>query len=445
MARSRRRRFGSYRKRVRRFRARAVAILILFGAVLACVALDPFEQTTKNTARRPAKSKPSNTTDSAPRNIALDTKNPAIDVLLTALDGEPEFTFSAPSGWIITNEKNDEIARTSSSASATLGVSPAGGYLLRGGIVDAESLTISSIANDPIKVANQSYRGKITIRKKERGLSVINTVPLEEYLGSVVGSEMYASTTPLSALEAQAVIARTYARWAIEDCGRRPIPDSVEAQAYLGVGRETALTRKAVENTQNLVLTWNGRLLPAFYHSTCGGSTIDGTVLLGSPAPPPLRGGPCGYCEGGKLYRWNISIKTKSLAEICGSLGIPGTCRAVDPAGPAGDKWSKLKLRTQAGEIVTSARTFRNAILKNVKGLMIPSPFIHDVAASPDGIRVTGRGFGHGVGLCQIGAAEMSRRSYNTNTILQHYYPSAELGQAPEKRLVASFDNKIGR
>ena len=139
------------------------------------------------------------------------------------------------------------------------------------------------------KLGSRPYRGKISVRAGARGLRVVNIVGIEAYLASVVGSEMYASSTPAAALEAQAIAARTYARYEIEKRGRIPLPDNQEAQAYYGIERETAATRAAAAATRHRVLAFDDDLLPAFYHSTCGGRTVDGSDLLGSPAPAAPR------------------------------------------------------------------------------------------------------------------------------------------------------------
>jgi stage II sporulation protein D len=424
MARRPRRRRSRTAARRRRF-ARSgfgIASLVVCG-LLAYVAVDSCV-TSPATKSRAARSRRAASEHGAPP-IALRADNPAIDVLLTALDGATDLSFSAPAGWKIQNDAGATVAETASGAASAIGLSASGQFLVRGGVVEGSRLLVVPHGDGPLKVATNSYRGVLSVARSGRAMRVVNRLSLEDYLCSVVGSEMYASSTALAALEAQAVAARTYARWEIEERQRSPLPDNQEAQAYYGVGRETALTRRAVENTRNRILQYDGEILPAFYHSTCGGSTVDGTALLGSEAPPPLRGGPCGYCEQGKLYRWNTTISSKSLAAVCGALGIPGTCRAIDPAGPANDRWSKLKIRSDGGEIATSARAFRNAIMKSVRSASLPSPMLHEVVATNEGIRITGRGFGHGVGLCQIGAAEMARQGFDRAAILNRYYPGA--------------------
>lgn len=353
--------------------------------------------------------------------------DPELDILLTALDGVAMVPFSCNSGWVARDADGREIARTTSGGAASVGIAADGKLLLRGGDAGTRFIQIAALGDEPLQLGKNQYFGKAIFRATDKGVRVVNRVSLEQYLASVVGSEMYASSSPPAALEAQAIAARTYARYAVEELGRSPLPDSQEAQAYYGISRETAATRRAVMATRSQILTFDGETLPAFYHSTCGGSTVDGTVLTGSKAPDPLRGVPCGYCENAKFYRWSAHVSQKSLGSICTSLGIGRQCLKIEPRGDSADSWANLQIIGNAGLSNITARQLRTLILKFGGNVQMPSPFLQEIAGDRDGITVRGRGFGHGVGLCQMGAAEMGRRGFDTIQILNHYYPGARL------------------
>jgi stage II sporulation protein D len=362
------------------------------------------------------------------RGVRLPGNDPAIEILLTALEGSTHVHFASEGGWRITNESGDEVARTTSPLPASFGTTTAGKLALRGAEVDARALTIEGLDGAPIKVGKSTYRGKISVRAGARGLRVVNIVGIEAYLASVVGSEMYASSTPAAALEAQAIAARTYARYEIEKRGRIPLPDNQEAQAYYGIERETAATRAAAAATRHRVLAFDDDLLPAFYHSTCGGRTVDGSDLLGSPAPPPLRGVSCGYCSAAKYFRWNVGIGAIALPALAAELKVGNRIVRIEPLGPADDPWASVQVTGTGGAVKLAARAFRSAVHRARVNAMIPSPFLQEIIGDgKGGITVSGRGFGHGVGMCQMGAAEMARRGQSTEQILRHYYPGVQL------------------
>lgn len=406
-----------------------LVILILLIGILVIVSRQAYH----NKLRIQNGGSPEEVAKSNVPRIVLRPDDPAIDVLITGFEQASELQFSCASGWEARDGSGRVVATTASAAATTVVAGSGGRLLLRGG--DAgKILHISGGDGAPMRLGKSSYYGKVEVTARGRGLRVVNTVSLEQYLASVVGSEMYASSTPAAALEAQAIAARTYARFAIEDRRRTPLPDSQEAQAYYGIGRETAATRAAVLATRSKILTWNGVTLPAYYHSTCGGRTIDGAALHGSPVPPPLRGVPCGYCETGKLYRWSASLKLKNLAAMGGDLGIGRQVFKVEPRGTDEEPWSRIYLLGDVAARTIEARTFRNSAMKHGGGMSMPSPFLTDIETTRDGLTIRGRGFGHGVGLCQVGAAGMARAGADAMQILDHYYPGAQVG-VPEPQI----------
>lgn len=361
---------------------------------------------------------------------AIRGADPTVEILLTELDGKPRFTLQCEKGWVASLPGGAEIARSAAGGLEPVVRSPRGTVLLGSFDTNSTEVLLAPAGEAPIAVGKLKYAGTLRVKAAESGLRVTNCVAMERYVASVVGSEMYASSTPSASLEAQAIAARTYARWSIERRGRVPLPDSQEAQAYFGITRETSATRSAALATAGRVLTYDRDLLPAFYHSTCGGRTIDGSYLLGGSAPPPLRGGACGFCEGGKLYRWNSVVSAEALAETAGDLKLGKRIAQLEPAGPNPDPWSSVKLTGDARASTMPMRAFRSALLRTGNAPSLPSPFVDSVQPHKSGVTISGRGFGHGVGLCQVGAAEMGRRGRTCAQILEHYYPSARVEPA---------------
>lgn len=130
------------------------------------------------------------------------------------------------------------------------------------------------------------YRGLLIIQNKNKKLTVINDIDLEDYLKGVVPSEM-PSGWELEALKAQAIAARSYA---LANLGKRAslgfdLKDTPEDQAYGGASAETSKTNEAVESTTGLVLTYNMKVVPAYYSASAGGQTINASAAWGNDLP----------------------------------------------------------------------------------------------------------------------------------------------------------------
>ncbi len=144
-----------------------------------------------------------------------------------------------------------------------------------GSSIPLESKSLLSIrSNDSrgIWLGKRRYRGELKVRLSSNGLQVINYLGLEDYLASVVGSEMPKSW-PLEALKAQAVAARTYALQRVRKSSFYDIKSTQKSQVYLGLEAETKSTRKAVQRTRSLVMFHRGKLINAVFHSSAGGAT----------------------------------------------------------------------------------------------------------------------------------------------------------------------------
>lgn len=146
---------------------------------------------------------------------------------------------------------------------------------------------------NPVRLNGKAYRGKIEVFVNARGsLTVVNVVPLEDYLLGVVPSEL--GLPQLEAQKAQAVAARTYAIANIGHYGRHgfDMVPTVSSQVYKGVSIETRMGTQAVQQTRGVVATYKGKPITAYYTSTCGGRTEDSENIF-DHSEPYLRGVEC--------------------------------------------------------------------------------------------------------------------------------------------------------
>ena len=319
------------------------------------------------------------------------------------------------------------------------------------------------------------YRGALVIWATTDGLLVVNRLPVEDYIRGVVALELGAVTADArAALQAQAVAARSYTYTRLNDpdippAGRRyDLVATVTDQVYGGVSAETDLGNDAVASTSGEVITYAGRIVNAPYHAACGGTTAEPTEVWRESALPYLQrvsdqipGTDHYYCEGSASFRWS---RTFTGAELSAALerylrqyAVPGSrptagSGGVDDratgtgvgAGPLGAvRAVAVESLTPSGRVAwlavtTDRATYRvrgndiRFVLRAPHGEILNSTyFLIDNEPVRDGrvasLTLSGRGNGHGVGMCQWGAIGRARAGQDYRTILQTYYPGTVL------------------
>lgn len=286
-------------------------------------------------------------------------------------------------------------------------------------------------------VNGHQYRGHVRIHRQPGGkLLSVNVLPLEDYIASVVDSEMPVAFPP-AARKAQAICSRTYAIYQMRQRRSHPYFDvysSTRSQNYLGYqyrsnGRrlagETKAGRQIARATAGLVCTYQGKVFCTYYSAVCGGRTTRGDLVF-SDAASPLRSVPCDWCRDAKLYRWTEKrtkqSTTQKLASLLGSSRKNlSSIRREDnkPLTPA----SVFEASTGEKQVSLSASNLR-------RRLSLPSASF-EVWEDSRHFLFQGRGHGHGVGLCQWGARGMALSGKSPAEILHHYYPTAQITALP--------------
>lgn len=268
----------------------------------------------------------------------------------------------------------------------------------------------------PIRAGDFAVRGDVVVRVFRGKLQLINVIALEDYLAAVLGSEM-PSSFPEEALKAQAVAARTYAlQKKLEQVGEPyHLGSSVLSQVYGGLEHEDARTLAAVEATRGEVLTWELQPIEAYFHASCGGRTEDGLHALGRDLPY-LQSVSC-PCGALPASRWEATVP---LREVDAALQVRGEA----PLSIEGRTRTGRVTRVSAGSASLSAVRFREKLgYTRIKSLW----FDVEPVRQGEALHFTGRGYGHGAGLCQWGAKVLASRGSNYREILAHYYPGTEL------------------
>lgn len=355
---------------------------------------------------------------------------------------------------------------------------------------------------------NQRFRGAFKVIIENEKLTGINTIPVEDYLTSVISSEMNA-TASLELLKAHAVISRSWllanlatasaerkeakkttvgttpqqpensdeiVRWyEREDHSRFDVCADDHCQRYQGITRaSTPIVEQAINDTRGQVLTSDGAICDARFSKCCGGVFEEFQNCWANVSYPYLvkqrdsksetelpdltdekeaeqwiRTAPEAFCnttdktvlsqvlnnydqETTHFYRWKVTYGQKELSElILRRSGIDfGEIRDMIPI-ERGTSGRLVRLK-----IVGSKRTLTVGKELEIRRMLSPShlyssAFVVDKSDETNGIPdtfiLTGAGWGHGVGLCQIGAAVMGEQGYTYDEILRHYYPGANI------------------
>ncbi len=288
-----------------------------------------------------------------------------------------------------------------------------------------------------------SYRGdiEVTLAAEGQRLLVVNRLPLEEYLRGVVPSEMPPSA-PAAALQAQAVCARTYALKLRQSGKYLPrgydLNDTTMCQAYGGVDAEKPSTDQAVRDTAGQVLLRNGTLTWADYCDDCGGWTAPGdTPDDFPPAVSDQADDGADWCAAGTHHAWSLTLTADELAKRLGATAKRiGTMTSVEILER--DETRRVLTASIVGE--DGEATIKGTALRAAIGYEQLRSTLFGVVRNDDGsFTFSGRGNGHGRGLCQWGAMGLAKppSSMTCSQILDHYFPGATLGPAPENTAAA--------
>ena len=182
----------------------------------------------------------------------------------------------------------------------------------------------------PIRIGGQgSYRGDLVAAASGGTLYIVNRVSVDDYVQGVVPNEMPPSW-PLAALQAQAVAARSYALATDAGSGVFDTYDDTRSQVYGGLTTETPKTNRAVRRSRRQVLTYRGKVIPAFYSSSSGGRTENVEFAFPGASPAPyLKSVKDPYDDASPEHRWR---ETFSRAEMQSRLGdlVKGRFRGID-------------------------------------------------------------------------------------------------------------------
>ncbi|MBW7990998.1 MAG: SpoIID/LytB domain-containing protein [Planctomycetes bacterium] len=292
----------------------------------------------------------------------------------------------------------------------------------------------------------QSYRGKLKLllNPESGSFDAINLIPPEVYLAGVVGAEMPDYWEP-EALKAQAIAARTYCLYIKKRFGKNREWDmrkTAAHQVYRGVRAESTEIWNSVNQTKGQVLVCKQTdgtedIFPTYYSSICGGHTENSINVFGDSFEP-LIGVPCSFCmkvAKPKFFFWpmlqldNAFVVSRLLQRYPNlkQLGKIINIESVEPSDYEDfSRLTKIKLLGSNGKSDSlRAEDFRLAI--DPTGRKFKSTVCQMVKQGDKWEFSSGRGWGHGVGMCQCGAQGMARKGKKAKKILSYYYPDSKI------------------
>ena len=330
-------------------------------------------------------------------------------------------TLASPQGLIITTNGDEEY---SNGRSVTIFVgSNGGGLMVDGRRTLAERVELRG-RNGEIILNGMTLPGRVIVRRQSNRLLVVNELDIEEYLKGVVPVEMNPAWH-LEALKVQAIAARTYAIYQMRQGGKKDfdILASTKDQVYRGRNNVHPTVLRAVEQTRNLILTYGGLPIFAAYSSTAAGTTED-AMYVWSMDLPYLKGVECPFDMDSPHYQWRTDVALPHLERRLREEGFPvGIIASIDPASfSRSGRVAQVRILHSDGELF-----LRGEDLRRIVGYTVLSSTMFDFELAGLRIQFTGRGAGHGVGLCQWGAKVLAERGYSAETILDYYYPGTEI------------------
>lgn len=410
-----------------------LAACLAAGTLAFCGGCDPVEDT------EPPSPPPVATVPPRPTTYPV----PVLRVLLT---GSPvqQARVGTTGGWRV-----ESGGRVVAEAGGALGPVPvrrsAAGWRIGSWHADGRTLTLIPADGAYVRVEDTAYRGELRLVPHDEAgrFRAVNHVDLEQYLAGVLAKELYPDWH-IEAYRALAVAARTFAMYQMITYGRGreyDLGDDQGSQVYGGVAGETSRSRRAVDDTRGVVLSYGDagreRIFLAQYSACCGGRVNGAYVIRNAHRIPPLEGGQvCNDCSRCSRYRWPAVRVTKRdihralLRRYTAAATLSGVSRievrSRTPSGRAvwtdvfGPRGNKIRVRAEDIRLaLLMAKVPAARKLYSMNCRMIDRGGTVEFA--------DGRGFGHGVGLCQWGAQAKALQGRSAEEILAFYYPGAKL------------------
>jgi stage II sporulation protein D len=346
------------------------------------------------------------------------------DIRVAIVQDVESINLKVTGAYEVTNPSRSKVLYQGSNLITTV-TSYRAGILIGEKSFTADWILIVAKGDNLIFINDRTFRGEILLIRENNGmLTAVNRIALEDYIRGILYHEA-SHYWPMEALKAQAIVSRTYAVYSMQQNKLKAfdVTNDVYSQVYGGSKSERFRTNEAVDETVGRVIMFGGKVIPAFFHATCGGHTEDASLLWNIDIPP-LKGVVCGFCKNSPHFNWHGVIFTGDIRQALVDAGYHiGVIKNIIPTGKdASGRIKNLLIINQKHDLFISAKDFRNIIGPD---LIRSTNFTVSVVGT-DAV-FEGVGWGHGVGLCQWGAYFMAKNSSTAEEIIKYYYPRADV------------------
>ncbi len=281
---------------------------------------------------------------------------------------------------------------------------------------------------------NKWYRGGFIIltNKDKSNITIVNKVDLEDYLLSVVPSEI-PNKWDSEALKAQAVAARSYS---VGYLNRRrskgyDLESTVEDQVYSGTSAEKKQTSDAVKETSGLILLdKDNKPFIALYHSSAGGYTDSIENVWDKEPSEHIKPKP-DYDDNSPYFKWERTYSLAEISKLLSSLDL-GTVEKIKPLSRSfSERIIWIEVTGTKDKVTMRGDEFR-------RSLKLPSSKFN-LKFEDNQVKFAGRGYGHGLGLSQWGSKALAEKGFTYKDILAHYYPGTKLVKWESKTNIVEY------
>ena len=303
-----------------------------------------------------------------------------------------------------------------------------------------------------VTFGGKRYRGELVIVPTDSGRLVVNRLLMDDYLRGVVPLEIGNRTAQeFAAVQAQAVAARTYSYKHLTTARSFDMYATVQDQVYGGVDAEKPQSDSAVVTTADVIVLYKGQPITTPYHSTCGGSTAAVTEVWYNQSDEPylrpvsdrIPGTGNYYCDPSPRFTWAQNYDGAGLRAVLEKYLSAYTNAPKDGLGRITDikeqgrtqsgRVAALIVQTDRGTYTLRGNDIRFVLRSNATGPILNSTYFTFSEQKSGGevssLSISGRGYGHGIGMCQWGAIGRARAGQNYRTILETYYPGTTIGR----------------
>ncbi|MEE1226988.1 MAG: SpoIID/LytB domain-containing protein [Bacteroidales bacterium] len=266
------------------------------------------------------------------------------------------------------------------------------------------------------QITERRYEDGLEITSKNKSLFIINVVKTDNYIAGVVQSETWGATTNIDFFKVQAICCRNYLMNNLEKHAEEGynLCDGVHCQAYKTRANKKEVTEGAYKSKGEVIVDSQGNIIETLFHSNSGGETVNAKDVWGKDVPY-LVSVEDSFSVGGKHYQWEKYIKLKDWLNYFRNKGLNIKDKEIEDALLTFSQESGRKTDIMGIPLTTIRKDFD---LKST---------YFNVQKWGGEVKLTGKGYGHGVGMSQEGAIKMCEEGYEYWEVIEHYFKGVKV------------------